>query len=112
MEGVVWAALVTSIGAAAVALFGFWVNRRAGVPDALGKAIRAELEASIEAATRKATRLEAELDEERAARMTASAACDERVSRLVDAIIERDLIISSLHVRLGLPPPHAIDPRG
>ena len=111
MDGVAWAALFTSLGAIAVAGIGWYAQRRAGLPSELGQKIRDELEATIASRDRKITRLEGELTEERTQREADGAACGRKIEALTDALLERDLVIAALHRRLGMVPPHMVDPR-
>jgi hypothetical protein len=111
VDGIVWAALVTALGALAVAVFGWWANRAAGVPSQVQQAVRQERKLYEQALERKAKRLEEELNVERTERARASQECEDRVNKLTDALIERDVIIARLHQRLGLPRPHVVDPR-
>ena len=97
--------------------FGWWVQRKQGLPSSFALTIRGELEAANAALRSKAERLSAELAEERGLREEAGKACDEQIAtlqehveRLTEAIVDRDLVISVLHRRLGLQPPKLDDP--
>ena len=111
MDGVVWAALVTALGALAVAGFGWWANRKHGLPSSVEKVIRDERKIYEQTLVDKDTRRQQELDAERQARGDDKDECMLQIGRLTDAIIDRDVIIAQLHRRLGLPLPHPTDPR-
>lgn len=111
MNTAVWAALVTSVGAMVVAAFGWWVQRKQGLPSAFALTIRAELEAANKSLEAKAHRLELELAEEVRNRDLFKTDCEGRIERLTVALVDRDLVINELYRRQGLPAPHLTDPR-
>lgn len=100
MDGIVWAALITALGALAVAIFGWYVNRSHGLPSGVATAIRSELHEQIDLQLEKIERLEADKTQ-----------CERQISSLGDALVERDIIIAALHRKLGLDPPKLKDPR-
>lgn len=106
-----WAALVTALGALAVAAFGWWANRTHGLPSTIENAIRDERKLYEQTLEDKVARLQRELDDERAERATDKTECMEQIERLAESIVDRDIIIAQLHRRLGLPKPDITDPR-
>lgn len=111
MTTAVWAAIITSISAFAVAVVGWWIQRKQGLPSTFALTIRAELEAANASLERKAKRLEDELAQEIVDRDRFKTDCEGRIERLTVALVDRDMVINELYRRQGLPPPPMIDPR-
>ena len=111
MDPAIIVALITSVGALGVAGVGFWTNRRLGLPSALQRSLREEMETSIASRDRRIQTLETSLGDERRERSEMAAACERRIEDLTSAIVERDLIINDLYRRMGLPKPTVSDPR-
>lgn len=101
MDASVIVAIVTALGALAVAVVGYVVNRRLGVPNAVQQTIREERKLYEKSLEDKASRLEAELDTEREARQADKAECLLQINRLADMVVDRDLIIERLQARVG-----------
>lgn len=111
MDPGVIAAMVTAAAAVLIAGGGWWANRRLNLPSNVQTLIRQETGNYVTALEQKVDRLENELSTERAERKTEADACSSKIQALVEGIVERDLVIASLHRRMGLAEPHVTDPR-
>lgn len=104
-------ALVTAVSAVLIAGGGWWANRRLRLPSNVQTLIRQETSNYVNALEQKVGRLETELHTERTEREAEAKSCQARIEGLVEGIVERDLVIASLHRRLKLPAPQVSDLR-
>ena len=105
------AAIATATSAVLIAVGGWWANRRLRLPSNVQTLIRQETSNYVTALEQKVARLEHDLATERSEREAEALSCGQRIEALVEGIVERDLVIASLHKRLRLPEPHVSDPR-
>jgi hypothetical protein len=96
----VLAAIVTASGALAVAIVGYWLNRRMGLPSNFQKTIREERKLYEQVLERKVQRLEGELEAERKDREAVKKECIARINRLADDLVDKELLIDRLRARV------------